>query len=574
MDPRTRSSFFVLLAWLASPGCGHSDGARLEDVDLGRAMAPLYSEWHPATLTHRVTGNDQTYAARAYCPNQSYDMSLVNNSCLSPLPSGADVVGLNRATAATIMGVVDGPTLCNTCVEIRRGDVTVRGKIYDECPSCVENHLDLHCSLYWALYDAQPPTLTDNRLSGAEWRLVDCNVTGPRRYAFKEGSAAASWLAIQVRNTPTIVATLELAASGSAHDVAGEVDSEGFFVFDHPGFTEGQTVSVRINGKVVGSLTLPSGEVTNPSGQVTFELPRTSAIVGPGVGGSTGEGGKSTSGGAGGGYGTDYCGTMGGASGCTGICCNWPVGGSGGTSGTASEGGRGQGGSGQGGRGGSDGGMGPNPTLGGAEQGGAEQGGAEQGGAEQGGAEQGGVEQGGAEQGGVEQGGAEQGGVAQGMGGWLAIGGLPRGGAGGSVMVPLGGRPSQGGTMNQGGTIATAGTSAGGVMSRGGAPGVGGTMPAHGGQLGSGGLVHQGGASDSAGTANQGGAAGSSTTTTTGDTAGSSGADTEETTTKDSGGDDGGCGCRAAGEANSSTPVWLASLMGVLVGLRRRRQPR
>ncbi len=252
--------------------CSAEDGVDAS-FELGISDSALYSSWHGALLTRRITLNDQSHADRRYCGDKSKDMSWVNNTCMLPLPTGTDVVGINRAYAASILGLSPASSLCNTCVEVRLGQRTVRGRIVDECPECISNHLDLYCSMYWDLYDGTGGNCAfdgGGRLVGAQWRMVDCSTSGPIKYAFKSGSANWGWFAVQIRNYSTIVTHLELQPTQGGSWTSGYIDDNGFFEFGY--LNAGGHYRVRINGTVVDTVTLPNSSVTNPQNQVTFTV--------------------------------------------------------------------------------------------------------------------------------------------------------------------------------------------------------------------------------------------------------------------------------------------------------------
>jgi expansin (peptidoglycan-binding protein) len=97
--------------------------------------------------------------------------------------------------------------LCGACVEVRgpRGRVTVR--IVDRCPGCKPGGLDLSEAAFARVADP-----VDGRVP-VQWRVVRCQVGGPLRYRWKDGSSAG-WAALQVRDHPWPVARLEVRPPG------------------------------------------------------------------------------------------------------------------------------------------------------------------------------------------------------------------------------------------------------------------------------------------------------------------------------------------------------------------------
>ncbi len=262
----------IVMSALVTAACG-APSEEDSSIEIMQTFQPLYGDWHTALLTHRITNNNQSWAAEAYCGDSSKNMNTVNNTCMLPLPTGPTVAGINRATAAATLGVAQGPGLCNTCIEIKLGSRTVKGNIADECPECATNQIDVHCALYWDLYknSGVTPSIDSNgRLTGAQWRLVPCASTGRRRYALKTGSGGGSWFALQVRNDPYLVSQFDVQPAAGGAWIAGQLDDNGFFVWNN--LTRGGTYNVRINGTVVDVVKLPSTAVTNPTNQTTAEV--------------------------------------------------------------------------------------------------------------------------------------------------------------------------------------------------------------------------------------------------------------------------------------------------------------
>ncbi len=252
----------AVLAWTRAAGAADQ-----------QFLAPAQTTWREATLTRRITENNQSHAGKEYCGDLARDMSYVNNTCMLPLPTGKDVIGINRKSAASMLGIPLHASLCNACVEVKFGKRTVRGKIVDECPECISNHLDLHCSLFWDLVEqsgASPTYDGGGRLKGAQWRVVACDVSGKRKYAFKSGCGTGAWCAIQVRNHPEIISKLDLQQFRSSEWREGVLDDNGFFEFDN--LVHGARYNVRIDGQVLDSFDLPWGEVKNAPNEVEFEV--------------------------------------------------------------------------------------------------------------------------------------------------------------------------------------------------------------------------------------------------------------------------------------------------------------
>jgi expansin (peptidoglycan-binding protein) len=96
-----------------------------------------------------------------------------------------------------------GSAACGTCAEVQGPLGTVRVRIVDVCPGCTTaGHLDLSREAFAKI--AKP---IDGRVA-VRWRPISCDVTGPLRYRFKEGSNPW-WTAIQVRNHALPIRKLE-----------------------------------------------------------------------------------------------------------------------------------------------------------------------------------------------------------------------------------------------------------------------------------------------------------------------------------------------------------------------------
>lgn len=124
--------------------------------------------------------------------------------------------------AAMDIGQYENSAVCGACVQVEgpKGTLTVR--IVDSCPDCSEKgHLDLSQQAFAKLADP-----AEGRVS-VRWRMVPCDVQGPVRYHFKDGSSQY-WTAIQVRNHRVPVARLEYSKNGTWVNVTRE--SYNYFV--------------------------------------------------------------------------------------------------------------------------------------------------------------------------------------------------------------------------------------------------------------------------------------------------------------------------------------------------------
>ena len=115
-----------------------------------------------------------------------YDAKDVGACGLEP---GAD----ERLLAAVSRPQYERSATCGACAEVEGPQGTVRVRIVDLCSSCKAGDLDLSREAF-----AKVAPLHAGRIA-VHWRLVSCEVEGPLRYRFKEGSTQW-WAALQVRN--------------------------------------------------------------------------------------------------------------------------------------------------------------------------------------------------------------------------------------------------------------------------------------------------------------------------------------------------------------------------------------
>jgi expansin (peptidoglycan-binding protein) len=111
-------------------------------------------------------------------------------------------------------------TWCGACVNVTgpSGSVTVR--IVDQCPGCAHGDLDLSREAFEKI-----APLAAGRVA-ITWQEVACDVTGPIRYQFKDGSNAY-WTAIQLRNHRYPIAKVEAQTQG-AYATISRVDYNYF----------------------------------------------------------------------------------------------------------------------------------------------------------------------------------------------------------------------------------------------------------------------------------------------------------------------------------------------------------
>jgi expansin len=183
-----RASAGVLVVVALSAACSRAGNAR---VDQARApTCDLREPIHHGEATH-------------------YDADGSGNCSFAPVQGEVLVAALgaphyDRSAACGACAKVDGPS----------GSVTVR--IVDRCPGCGPGHLDLSREAF-----ARIAALERGRVP-ISWRYVPCEVSGPVRYRFKDGSNPW-WTGIQVRNHRHRIARFEARTSGEDDDAFVQV---------------------------------------------------------------------------------------------------------------------------------------------------------------------------------------------------------------------------------------------------------------------------------------------------------------------------------------------------------------
>ncbi len=109
----------------------------------------------------------------------------------------------------------DGSAPCGACAQIDGPDGSVTVRIVDRCPGCAAGDLDLSREAFEVI-----APLAAGRVP-ITWRFVACDVTGPLRYHFKDGSNPF-WTAIQLRNHRHAIARLEAKVGDTYQPIARE----------------------------------------------------------------------------------------------------------------------------------------------------------------------------------------------------------------------------------------------------------------------------------------------------------------------------------------------------------------
>lgn len=129
-----------------------------------------------------------------------------------------------------------GSAWCGACAEVTgpNGSVTVR--IVDLCPECKSGDLDFSPEAFERL-----APLEQGRIP-IEWSLVACDVSGPIRYRYKDGTNPW-WTAVQVLNHRLPIAKLEWSPDGTEFQEVPREDYNYFVEAD--GFGD-RPVKVRV----------------------------------------------------------------------------------------------------------------------------------------------------------------------------------------------------------------------------------------------------------------------------------------------------------------------------------------
>jgi expansin len=101
-----------------------------------------------------------------------------------------------------------GSAVCGGCAQIKgpNGEITIR--IVDQCPECPQGNIDLSPEAFDGIAERSQGRVP------ITWTYVECDVTGPISYRFKEGSSQY-WTAVQVRNHDYRVAKFEYQKNGA-----------------------------------------------------------------------------------------------------------------------------------------------------------------------------------------------------------------------------------------------------------------------------------------------------------------------------------------------------------------------
>lgn len=177
------------------------------------------------------------------------------NCSFDPSPNDLMVAAMNDTDYA-------GSAVCGGCIEVHGPNGSVVVRVVDRCPECPVGDVDLSAEAF-----AQIANPADGRVP-IEWWDVACDVSGPIRYRFKEGSSQW-WTAIQVRNTKWAVQSLEVSVEGSYVQIPRE--SYNYFVYQSGLGVGPYDIRVTdVHGSVLEDTAIPLGDGSEASGAAQF----------------------------------------------------------------------------------------------------------------------------------------------------------------------------------------------------------------------------------------------------------------------------------------------------------------
>ncbi|KAK2019986.1 barwin-like endoglucanase, partial [Colletotrichum eremochloae] len=137
--------------------------------------------------------------------------------------------------------VWDSAARCGACVKVTgpKGNSLV-AMIVDECPECIESHLDLFQDAF-----AQLGSLSDGIIS-TSYEFVKCDITSPIKLRNKSGTSAY-WFSMQVLNHNEPVSTLEVSTDGGSTWM--ETTRQPYNFFENSSGFGTDSVDVRVTGE-------------------------------------------------------------------------------------------------------------------------------------------------------------------------------------------------------------------------------------------------------------------------------------------------------------------------------------
>ena len=211
---------------------------------------------------------DGSVSAGASCPASPtvhtgegtyYDFADGSGNCMFPAtPGDLDIGAMNHDDYA-------GSAACGRCAHVigPKGELTIR--IVDQCPECPAGNIDFSPSAF-----AKLDLIAKGRIP-ITWTYVDCAVTGPIVYHFKDGSNAW-WTAVQIRNHRYGIAKLEYAGDKGAWVEVPRLDYNYFVAASGMGPGPYTFRVTDVNGAVIEDRGVPHVENGDSVGTNQFPL--------------------------------------------------------------------------------------------------------------------------------------------------------------------------------------------------------------------------------------------------------------------------------------------------------------
>ncbi|MCA9521079.1 MAG: hypothetical protein KC609_08905 [Myxococcales bacterium] len=202
-----RMTVLALLLCAAPLGCSGSGGQTTERSDA--ASSTDVSSPGPDATSADSGDDDCSGCGPQTCENKGdehdgegtyYVEADGSGNCGFPATPNDLMVGAMNQTD------YQDSAVCGSCVHIvgPKGEIDVR--IVDRCPECAPGDIDLSPSAFDRIAEHSAGRVP------IRWWRVPCEVSGPIRYHYKDGSNPW-WLAVQIRNHRHPIATVEYRAA-------------------------------------------------------------------------------------------------------------------------------------------------------------------------------------------------------------------------------------------------------------------------------------------------------------------------------------------------------------------------
>jgi expansin (peptidoglycan-binding protein) len=186
-----------------------------------------------------------------------YTFANGDGACMfGPSPDDLNVAALNAQDWSTA-------AYCGACADVTGPSGKVRVRLVDQCPECPSGNLDLSPQAF------QQIAAMDLGRVPITWNLVACDVIGPVKYRFKDGSSQW-WTAVQVLNHRLPITHFEWSADGTQFKSIARSDYNYFL--DESGFgPTGVTVRITAGDQVLVDSLPPVQELLVVDGRAQFQ---------------------------------------------------------------------------------------------------------------------------------------------------------------------------------------------------------------------------------------------------------------------------------------------------------------